>query len=684
MKSVNTYRPAALIALVFCLGSFLSLIFQILYRSLDIAPIPSGIESVILQLTIVSFLGSTLAFAYFWLDNNKNEAAWAVIVRNGSLAAGLSFILIPEYIYVLYPKQFAFPAYTQLYLFLQVFLLQLYLSLFTFHFRKIMPANLIGLKRIVWKTYIGLLVLALFSNFTKDFIPNFFRVFHVTLAFVFAVYLSINMKWVVDVPASKRVSTILWLLFISSIHFFLIYHYYNEESHGFFNVLSLPTEYYLILLFIPTVFSTTALFANIFYLSLAKVVDRKENEIRSLTQMSKFIQKKENLDGVFNFLLNNCVNDSEAHAGWILLRDNQQKETLKSKNINIDRAMAISQAFLSNYAEQLRLLQYVSILNTENTKPEIKNIGNYKSLLVCNIELHKGESGMLFLVNEEEESFDDQSVEMVRSYIDQARIVYENQRLFSESVKSESVKRELEVASQIHKSLLPTLFPQNSNYEIAAFMETSKELGGDFYDYFHLDENRLALIIGDVSGKGIPAALYMAEIKGIFNSLAQFDLSPEEIILKANETISKCFDKNHFVTLIYLVIDVKHRKFYYLRCGHCPILYYDFTVNKTDYFNDSGIGLGIIRNSEYSNHVRLYEREFHTNDLLVLYTDGLIEATDKKTKKSFGLNELKLALETARKLNAEEALKDVLNEFKITISLQENPDDLALIVIKFL
>lgn len=166
--------------------------------------------------------------------------------------------------------------------------------------------------------------------------------------------------------------------------------------------------------------------------------------------------------------------------------------------------------------------------------------------------------------------------------------------------------------------------------------------------------------------------------------MAQFNLSPEEVIFKANETISNCFDKNHFVTLVYLIIDKKHRKFYYLRCGHCPILYYDFKTNKTDYFNDSGIGLGIIRSAQFNNHIRLYEREFHKNDLLVLYTDGLIEATDKKTKKSFGLKELQHTLETARKINAEEAMKDLLNDFKDTISIQENPDDLALIVIKFL
>lgn len=684
MNSISTYRPAALIALVLSIGAFFSVVFQILYRAIDIVPIPSEIDHIILQTTLVSFLASGFAFAYYWLQVKKQEAVWKIIVRMGLIATMLSVVLIPEYVYVFYPTQLAFPAYTQLYLFVQIFIIHIYLTLSLFHFRRVLPPKLIGLKKIVWKAFIALIIAGLFSNFTKEYLPDFIRAFHVSLVFVFAAYLSLNVKWVLDVPVTQRTQTILWLLFICGINLFLVFHYYTEESHGLFNVLSLPTEYYLSLLFIPVLFSALSLLANIFYLPLAKVVDRKENEIRNLTQMSKFIQNKENLDGVFNFLLNNCVIDTEADAGWIVLQYDNQKETIKSKNINIDRATVIAQSFLENYGEQLRLLQYINILNAENAKPEIKNIGNYKSFMVCNIDLDNGESGKLFLIKEEEESFDEQIVAMVRSYVDQARIAYENQRLFSESVKSESVKRELELASHIHRSLLPKQFPQNAQYEIAAFMETSKELGGDFYDFFHLDENRIAIVIGDVSGKGMPAALYMAEIKGIFQSLAQFDLSPEEVILKANETISGCFDKNHFVTLIYLVIDKRHRKFYYLRCGHCPILYYDFKTNKTDYFTDSGIGLGIIRTPQFSNHIRLYQREFHANDLLILYTDGLIEATDKRTKKSFGLKELKYGLETARKINAEEALKDILNDFKVSISIQENADDLALIVIKFL
>jgi serine phosphatase RsbU (regulator of sigma subunit) len=684
VSSLSTYRPAALISLVLSTGAFFAVVFQILYRALDIVPIPSQIDHVILQSTVVLFLFSSVLFAKYWTEGIAQEYAWETITRAGSVAIGLSLILIPEYIYIFYPVQLAFPAYTQLYLFVQVFFTHLYLVLLVFYFRKILPKKLIGLKRIVWQAFLILLALSLLGNFTKNLVPNFLRSFNISLVFVLGTYLTLQLKWVVDIPASKRIATSLWLLFITALNLFLVFHYYTEESHGFFNILSLPTEYYLSLLLLPMLFSLLSLFANVFYMPLAKVVDQKENEIRSLTQMSKFIQNKENLDGVFNFLLNNCVHDTEATAGWILLQNDEQKETLKSKNINIDRATVITQSFLENYGAKLKTQIHLNIYSTTATMPQIKNIGNYSSLLAFEIALGKGEWGKLFLIKEDEEGFDDHQVELVHSYIGQAKIAYENQRLFLESVKSESVKREVELASHIHKNLLPKHFPQHQLFEIAGFIEPSKELGGDFFDYFHLDDDRLALVIGDVSGKGMPAALYMAEIKGIFQSLAQFNLSPEEVIYKANETISDCFDKSHFVTLAYVVIDKKNHKFLYVRCGHCPLLYYNFKTNQTNYFEDQGIGLGIVRTSNFKQHINLYEKEFHKNDMLVLYTDGLIEAVDKKTQKSYGFNELIRSLETARKITVTDTMKDLLSDFNNTISVQENPDDLAIIVIKFL
>jgi phosphoserine phosphatase RsbU/P len=684
VNSLSTYRPAALISLVLSIGAFFAVIFQILYRSLDIVPIPSQIDHFILQSTVILFLIGSLLFAKYWTEGIGTEAAWKTIARAGSVTGGVSLILVPEYIYVFYPVQLAFPAYTQLYLFAQVFFIHLYLALLVFYFRKILPEKLVGLKRIVWQVFVALLIFSLFGNFTKYVLPDFVRSFQVSLVFVLGVYLTLQIKWIVDVPVTKRIYTSLWLFFISGINLFLVFHYYTEESHGFFNILSLPTEYYLSLLLLPLLFSVLSLLANVFYMPLAKVVDQKENEIRSLTQMSKFIQNKENLDGVFNFLLNNCVNDTEASAGWILLENNNQKESLKSKNINVDRATVITQSFVQHYGKKLQTQQHINIYDTSTALPVINNMGNYRSLLAFYISLDKGTHGKLFLLKEDEEGFDEHQVELAYSYIGQAKIAYENQQLFLESVKSESVKREVELASHIHKSLLPKHFPQHQQYEIAGFIEPSKDLGGDFFDYFHLDDNRLALVIGDVSGKGMPAALYMAEIKGIFQSLAQFNLSPEEVIYKANETISDCFDKSHFVTLAYVVIDKKKRKFSYVRCGHCPILYYDFNTNKTHYFEDKGIGLGIVRTSGFKQHIHLYERTFNANDMLVLYTDGLIEAVDKRTKKIFGFDELKRSLETARKITVTDTMKDLLSDFNDTISIQENPDDLAVIVIKFL
>ena len=108
-----------------------------------------------------------------------------------------------------------------------------------------------------------------------------------------------------------------------------------------------------------------------------------------------------------------------------------------------------------------------------------------------------------------------------------------------------------EIAKNLQHSLIPAAFPKDIAFEIETFFEPSRAVGGDFYDYYVLDENRLAIIIGDVSGKGIPAAVHMAEIKDIFKTLHGSGLQPQEIVFKANKAISACFEKNAFVSLIY-------------------------------------------------------------------------------------------------------------------------------------
>ena len=246
----------------------------------------------------------------------------------------------------------------------------------------------------------------------------------------------------------------------------------------------------------------------------------------------------------------------------------------------------------------------------------------------------------------------------------------------------ERSRDEISMADRIKQSLVPTKLPTCSVVDIAAYLEPSVEVGGDFYDLHEPDENTLVMMIGDVSGKGIPAALHMAEMKGIFKALAPLGLSPKEFMLRTNQAVTTCFEPNVFVTLIYLVLNRKERTLTYARAGHCPILHYSQVVRKANYIKDRGMGLGILRDQRFKDHVHVYERKLHTGDIFVLMTDGFEEAAEMGTNDRYGAIRLLKSLEMAKKSTAETIKQSMLRDFSRYVVNARTLDDLGMLVLQ--
>lgn len=246
----------------------------------------------------------------------------------------------------------------------------------------------------------------------------------------------------------------------------------------------------------------------------------------------------------------------------------------------------------------------------------------------------------------------------------------------------ERVQEEMEIAQRIQRSLIPVTVPSCNTAEVEAYLKPSVELGGDFYDYYEPDADTLCMVLGDVSGNGIPAALHMAEMKGIFQTLAQFKLSPRKFMMRANTAVGNCFRKHIFVTLVYMVLDRKNRTITYARAGHCPVLYYNAALDKADYIKDEGLGLGIVRNDSFEEHIHIYQRKIYPGDVYVMLTDGFEEALSADGQERYGADRLKTSLERAHKSSAKAIKKDILADFEDYVKGQENLDDLGLMILR--
>lgn len=197
----------------------------------------------------------------------------------------------------------------------------------------------------------------------------------------------------------------------------------------------------------------------------------------------------------------------------------------------------------------------------------------------------------------------------------------ENARLFQrERREKERMARELEEARRVQLSLFPGRNPVLSGFEITGSCQPCSEVGGDWYDYIPLRDGRLALVLADVSGKGMAAALLMASTRSILRLFAERDLPPAEVLTQVNRVLIEDFPRAKFVTMIYAVIDPAQRNIVFANAGHLPPLVVNATGSQFLKI-DSGLPLG-IRDVSFSE----YRLDMPPESRLLFYSDGVSEA----------------------------------------------------------
>jgi serine phosphatase RsbU (regulator of sigma subunit)/anti-sigma regulatory factor (Ser/Thr protein kinase)/TolA-binding protein len=195
-------------------------------------------------------------------------------------------------------------------------------------------------------------------------------------------------------------------------------------------------------------------------------------------------------------------------------------------------------------------------------------------------------------------------------------------------VAQEQLQKEMQVAQEIQKTLLPTDFPNLEGYELSSLYQAAKEVGGDYYDFVEVDKDTLGIVVADVSGKGVPGSLVMTMIRTALRTEARGMYDAAEVLARVNDFVVNDMKKGMFVTIFYVIIDSKRRRLNYASAGHNPMILYRPSAKKTYYLNPKGFPIGIqlaetdlFRNSIESDTILLAE-----DDILILYTDGITEA----------------------------------------------------------
>lgn len=323
-----------------------------------------------------------------------------------------------------------------------------------------------------------------------------------------------------------------------------------------------------------------------------------------------------------------------------------------------------------------------NIFRVEYLPPELKKIFveyGFTSILPIR---HKDKLYGIACLGEKlsETPIDSEDFHLVLSFLNQSVIILENIKLYQDLAARERMKHELELARRIQISSLPQNLPKLENLKIAAKTIPAFEVGGDFYDFINLKENGVTVIIGDVSGKGASAALYMSKVQGIIRTLSEFDLSPKELLCKTNKLLYNHIEKNAFISVLIAKIYQNENKIVVARAGHLPLFVYSNTERRVLELKPKGIILGATSDEFFTSNIEETELYYNKDDIFIFVSDGAIETRNENDE--FGIERLKALIAHFKYLEPEDLIEQILIEIYRFSGKKYFDDDLTIVAIK--
>ncbi|MBN1542495.1 SpoIIE family protein phosphatase [candidate division KSB1 bacterium] len=434
---------------------------------------------------------------------------------------------------------------------------------------------------------------------------------------------------------------------------------------------------------------TIALLVVTAHLPTAHLFDRKIREMESLYALSSTMSSEFDLQKLVSQIVKLAAKVTEAEYSWLELVDqgSQSLDLVAWCNLT-DKEKRLRQKYLPRIEQMEDLTQKKALV--ENQMPRNSRLrffarwkANLGSLLIVPMVSGQESIGYLYAGKSGTFGFEQEDVELLNAFAAQAVIAVENTRLIKASLLKERFEHELRLAHDAQMNLLPKCLPDLPGLQVEAICKTANEVGGDYYDFIDLEHGgKWGVVVGDVSGKGASAAFYMAEIKGVIDALARTLCNPLRVVREANRIIYKSIESNHFITLIYGMIDLQEKCFTFCRAGHCPVLLADKDQDEIVALQPNGLGIGLDSGPVFDAALNEEKIELHPGMTLLLYTDGATEIRNTLGEE-YGEQRLIETLASLKGLPAKQVRQGLLNAIDQFVGDAKAHDDLTLVVITF-
>jgi len=279
----------------------------------------------------------------------------------------------------------------------------------------------------------------------------------------------------------------------------------------------------------------------------------------------------------------------------------------------------------------------------------------------------------------DETSFSEEDIDLLLAIASQTSIIFENSRLRNLELANKKIQQELEIARSIQKQLIPDLKTISKKEDIAGVVLPAAYVGGDFFDVIEISDKKVLLAIADVSGKGLPAAVYMVKVHAYLRIATKIFSHPYDILCEVNKLVLRAFQKNFFVTIALVLIDYSNNKIIVSRAGHNPIMLYKKA--NVQIINPPGMALGLGDNKIFSETLGYSEHLIDNNSVILMFTDGITEAMNKNNEE-FGTDKLIDVFLKTFDLPCDILINEVIKNVKAFTGSEDNRDDIALLVAK--
>ena len=445
-------------------------------------------------------------------------------------------------------------------------------------------------------------------------------------------------------------------------------------------------------------------FSNHYNVFKSELWDKFESVLDFMLEISGTISIESNMDKVLEIVIESAVKNTAADAGSVFLVDELDETIIKQKiAIGIlPPLFEVDPKYSNNMEALVKLVQETDIAIGESIIGEAVAKGRtyfirdtlteesmkqnhqegtllfISSIMVVPLIITGRVLGALVLAKKHPgKKFTDIDYNHIRTFSDYAALTIDNIYNYHELIEKSELHREIRIAADIQKKLLPSTIPETKGLQFAAFTEAARGVSGDYYDIFRLDKNKSAIIICDVVGKGVPASLLMIMIRTIIRLAASSKRDAAQILTILNRAIIGRTEADQFATMSFLIYDESKSEMAYSNAAHSPLLMFKNRNSSFLEIDTPGLPIGIESTVSYEQKIIKLE----SNDILALYTDGITEARNKENKE-YSQYSLQRVLKNDARLSPAEIVDSLRLDLKNFVGDSRQHDDQTLLIMK--